>query len=112
MTPAKGYTEMKDSGIEWVGEIPRQWEITCIKRAFDIMLGKMLQPNRINEKDTIEYYLCAANIKWSGIDTSVQKQMWFSNEEKDQYLLNRGDLLVMEGGLAGSACSYDGEFAP
>lgn len=25
MTPAKGYTEMKDSGIEWVGMIPNHW---------------------------------------------------------------------------------------
>lgn len=25
MTPAKGYTEMKDSGIEWVGMIPKHW---------------------------------------------------------------------------------------
>lgn len=31
MTPAKGYTEMKDSGIEWVGEIPVHWEIARMK---------------------------------------------------------------------------------
>ena len=27
MTPAKGYTEMKDSGIEWIGAIPAHWDI-------------------------------------------------------------------------------------
>lgn len=27
MTPAVGYTEKKDSGIEWVGEIPAHWNI-------------------------------------------------------------------------------------
>lgn len=27
MTPAKGYTEMKDSGIEWISEIPAHWGI-------------------------------------------------------------------------------------
>ena len=31
MTPAKGYTEMKDSGIEWVGMIPAYWGICKIK---------------------------------------------------------------------------------
>ena len=31
MTPAKGYTEMKDSGVEWIGEIPAHWEICKIK---------------------------------------------------------------------------------
>lgn len=27
MSPTKGYTEMKDSGIEWVGPIPGHWDI-------------------------------------------------------------------------------------
>ena len=27
MTPAKGYTEMKDSGIEWIEAIPAHWDI-------------------------------------------------------------------------------------
>ena len=31
MTPAKGYTEMKDSGIQWIGEVPVHWEITRMK---------------------------------------------------------------------------------
>lgn len=30
MTPAKGYTEMKDSGIEWVGMIPAHWHIKVL----------------------------------------------------------------------------------
>lgn len=31
MTPAKGFSEMKDSGIEWIGEIPVHWEIARMK---------------------------------------------------------------------------------
>lgn len=31
MTPAVGYTEMRDSGIEWVGEIPKEWKVTRMK---------------------------------------------------------------------------------
>lgn len=27
MTPTAGYTEMKDSGIPWIGEIPKSWDI-------------------------------------------------------------------------------------
>lgn len=30
MTTAKGYTEMKDSGIEWVGMIPAHWHIKVL----------------------------------------------------------------------------------
>ena len=34
MTPAKGYTEMKDSGIEWIGEIPNHWKVGKVKNVF------------------------------------------------------------------------------
>lgn len=30
MTPTVGYTEMKDSGIEWVGMIPKDWDINIL----------------------------------------------------------------------------------
>ena len=26
--------EMKDSGVEWIGEIPKDWEITQTRRLF------------------------------------------------------------------------------
>ena len=34
MTPAKGFAEMKDSGIEWIGEIPKTWTITILSALF------------------------------------------------------------------------------
>lgn len=27
MTPAVGYTEMKDSGVHWIGQIPKEWKV-------------------------------------------------------------------------------------
>jgi len=36
MTPAKGYTEMKESGIEWLGKIPNNWCTIRVKYAFRI----------------------------------------------------------------------------
>ena len=36
MAPAKGYTEMKDSGIEWLGKIPNDWCTIRVKYAFKI----------------------------------------------------------------------------
>ena len=32
--------EMKDSGIEWIGEIPAQWQVSKIKYFFDCLDGK------------------------------------------------------------------------
>ena len=102
-------SKMKDSGIEWIGKIPEGWKTSYIKRLFDITLGKMIN----SEKDAgLENYLCAANIKWTGINVEVHKQMHFSEYEKKLYLLNDGDILVMEGGMAGTAAIYHNEFYP
>lgn len=112
MTMLRSKSEMKDSGIDWIGEIPKTWSIGKIKSNYEIVLGKMLQNQPAKTTDTLENYLCATNIKWLGIDTSVSKQMWFSTNEKSQYLLEDGDVVVMEGGTAGTAAIYNGEFAP
>ena len=34
--------EMKDSGIEWIGEIPREWEIRKIKNVSEINSGEYI----------------------------------------------------------------------
>ena len=105
--------EMKDSGVEWIGMIPKGWKVSVVKRHYSITLGKMLESTPKTPDVTLENYMCASNIKWGGIDISVNRQMWFSTSEKEVYFLRDGDLLVMEGGAtAGTAAIYQGEFSP
>lgn len=103
--------KMKNSGIPWIGEIPEGWNIGKIGHNYSITLGKM-----IDSKEYASYemsnYLCAANIKWNGVNIDVNKKMKFSNTEKALYLLQQGDVLIMEGGTAGTACVYNNEFSP
>ena len=102
---------MKDSGVEWIGEIPEDWNIGKIKNSYDITLGKMLETTNIPNED-VSNYLCAANIKWNGVSTVPQKKMHFSAKEKVQYLLSDGDVLISEGGMAGTSCIYHNELSP
>lgn len=90
--------EMKDSGIEWIGEIPAEWTIAKTSRFFDIQLGKMLQSEKNSENDTYEYYLCAVNVGGNKLKLDNLKQMWFTPEEKRKFSVQKGDLLVVEGG--------------
>lgn len=102
---------LKDSGIEWIGEIPEHWKVAKIKSFYNVILGKMVERN--NDSNTgDENYLCAANIKWNGVDTEINKKMYFSDIEKEKYLLQYNDVLIMEGGMAGTACLYKNEFSP
>lgn len=74
--------EMKDSGIAWIGEIPKEWNISKVGYFFDIQLGKMLQPIRQNASDSLEKYLCAANVGGNRLRLFSLKEMWFSPAEK------------------------------
>ena len=89
---------MKDSGIEWIGEMPENWGIARLSYFFDIQLGKMLQPERKEYTDTYEYYLCAANLGGNRLKIDDMKQMWFSSSDKEKFDVHKGDLLVVEGG--------------
>ena len=64
----------------------------------------MLQPNARSENDSIEQYICAKDVHFEGIDTSDLKKMYFNKTEKEIYQVQKGDLLVVEGG-AGAAGS-------
>ncbi len=94
----RGNRAMKHSGIDWIGEIPSDWVISRVGLHFDIILGKMLCPNQISKEYTLEPYYCAANVHFDGLATDTIKEMWFSPEEKEQYAVQKGDLLVVEGG--------------
>ncbi|RCI61451.1 restriction endonuclease subunit S [Pseudomonas aeruginosa] len=101
------YPAYKDSGVEWLGEVPESWTVTLLKRGYEVVLGKMLQPEAKRDDDEFLPYLRAANIQVSGVDISDVKKMWFGVDEKKSLLLRRGDLLVSEGGDVGRSAIWD-----
>lgn len=103
--------EMKDSGVEWIGTIPSHWRTSKISLISDVTLGKMLCPKQTDSEQTLETYLCAGSISWDGVK-DYTKEMWFSPKEKVDLLLEPGDVLIVEGGAAGTATLYKGEYSP
>lgn len=101
---------MKDSGVDWIGKIPEGWEMKKVRRCFSSTLGKMLASEAKSPNDTFEKYFCAKDVHFSGIDSSDLKKMWFSEKEKIQFAVEKGDLLVVEGGAgAGGAAIFNEE---
>ena len=66
----------------------------------------MLQPESNSPDDELLPYLRAANIQWSGVETTDIKQMWLSKRDRAQLRLERDDLLVSEGGDVGRSCLW------
>ncbi|NQP19821.1 hypothetical protein HO928_08840 [Streptococcus suis] len=94
-------TRMKDSGIEWIGEIPEEWGIGNLKYYFDVQLGKMLQPSATSGNDIEIDYLRAINVQWDNISVENLSKMWCNPSEVGKYEIKNGDLLVCEGGEVG-----------
>lgn len=101
----RGDRPMKDSGIEWAPSIPYDVSISRIGLHFNIILGKMLCLTPLDETYTLESYYCAADVHFEGISKGEKKRMWFNPTEKQQYLVNNGDLLVVEGGAGAGGCA-------
>lgn len=97
--------KMKDSGVEWIGEIPGNAELTKVSHLFNVILGKMVSPTKSKADETLESYFCAANVHFDDLQYDELKTMWFDSNEKETYLVQKGDLLVVEGG-AGAGGSH------
>jgi type I restriction enzyme S subunit len=102
--------KMKDSGVEWIGEIPEDWEIKKLKLISTIVLGKMLTP--LDKGGYyLKPYLRAQNISWEHVNTDEIKEMWFSKNELNIYRLHKDDLLVSEGGKVGRTAIWKEEMS-
>ena len=53
------YPKMKDSGVEWLGEVPTHWHVAPVKRYYWVQLGKMLQSRPRTPDDCQVRYLKA-----------------------------------------------------
>lgn len=98
MTPAVGYTEMKESGIEWVGRIPAHWMLRRIKTLATEKDSLFIDGDWINAQDISESgirYLTTGNI---GQGIFKEQGEGYISEETFERLrcleVHAGDLVV------------------
>lgn len=99
---------MKDSGVEWIGEVPKHWAVCKLSYRYSVELGKMLDEKRITG-DHLVPYLRNKDVQWSGINFTGLPQMDIAPNELDRYSIRNGDMLVCEGGDVGRAAIWRGE---
>lgn len=56
--------KMKDSGIEWIGEIPQEWKMTKVKKIFDIGRGRVIATTELSDNG---YPVFSSQTKNNGI---------------------------------------------
>ncbi len=102
------YPEYKDSGVEWLGEIPEHWDVAPVYARYEVALGKMLDAKRVTGQSSGRY-LRNVDVQWDAVNTEGIPEMDFAPWERDRYLLRPGDLLVCEGGEVGRTAVWRGD---
>lgn len=100
--------KMKDSCVEWIGEIPEHWEVKRVKYVANVVLGKMICNQNLGSME-LKPYLKSKNIQWLKVDISSVDKMWFTKQEMHQYRLKKDDLVLSEGGEVGKTCIWNNE---
>ena len=98
MSHYKPYPAYKDSGVEWLGEVPEHWKVRPVKHLYNARLGKMVQPQQKSDKDILVPYHRAQTVQWERVEYDQVESMWANPAEVVAYSLEEGDLLICEGG--------------
>ena len=99
---------MRNSGVEWLGEIPGHWETPPVYARYEVTLGKMLDEKRISGT-YLAPYLRNVDAQWHKINTRNLPEMDFDNTDRQTYVLKKGDLLICEGGEVGRSAIWEEE---
>lgn len=79
--------EMKDSGVEWIGEIPREWEVIKLKQLGTFINGYAFKPEDwCNHGKKI--------IRIQDLTGSGNSTNYFSGEIDYKYLIKKNDILI------------------
>lgn len=104
-----GYPEYTAIEEPWAEKLPAHWELSQVKRHYDIQVGKMLQTEPESQSDSELPYLKARHIRENGVlDMEKLPKMWFAPNERLEYALKEGDVLISEGGDVGRAAIWPG----
>lgn len=98
--------KMKDSGVEWLGDVPEHWAVCALNYRYEVLLGKMLDEKRITGKH-LAPYLRNVDVQWGKINVDDLPEMDFKGDDLVRYSLKKSDLLVCEGGDVGRSAIWD-----
>lgn len=102
---------MKDSAVEWIGEIPEEWDISTLGRVTSEMRNGYVGPTRDLFVDEGERYLQSLHIKDGGI--YFEKQPYYVTRKwlSSRPTVNAGDILIVQTGDIGQVGLVTEEYA-
>jgi len=99
---------MKESGVDWLGYVPRHWNIAPLYARYWLELGKMLDAKQITGEHLVPY-LRNIDVQWGQVNIQDLPEMDITPNEYHRFILRKGDLLVCEGGEVGRSAIWNGD---
>ncbi len=108
----RGKREMKDSGIDWIGKIPKEWGIQKIKSISSrINVGVVIRPSEYFDENGTVPFLRGINVKEYLISSD---NMVYINESSNRILsksqVHTDDILIVRDGSIGTSCVVPAEY--
>lgn len=108
----RGEWKMKDSGVEWIGKIPKEWVIQKIKSISSrINVGVVIRPSEYFDENGTVPFLRGINVKEYLISSD---NMVYINESSNRILsksqVHTDDILIVRDGSIGTSCVVPAEF--
>jgi type I restriction enzyme S subunit len=88
----KPYPEYKNSGIDWIKEIPEGWEIKKLKFIGESIIGVTYSPNEISNEKRGVLVLRASNIQDGCF--SLDDCVYIEKEIQEKHFTKEGDILL------------------
>lgn len=99
--------EMKDSGVEWIGEVPAGWTVAKLSYFASSVLGKMIDRKQ-ETSNNVHRYLSNRDVGWFSINVDDLSETSFPENSDARYGIEDGDVLICEGGEVGKCCVWRG----
>ncbi len=98
--------KMKDSGVEWIGEIPANWKIVRLKNLIKKTLQYGANESGSPYDERLPRYVRITDISDNELREDLQKQSLTEEQAKDYILEDNDILFARSGGTVGKAFIY------
>ena len=102
------YPAYKDSGVEWLGELPEHWALPPLYLRYEVVLGKMLDTKKLTGNHALPY-VRNVDVQWDRVNVRELPELDITPDELERFTLRDGDILVCEGGEVGRTALWRGE---
>jgi type I restriction enzyme, S subunit len=106
---------LKDSGVEWLGEVPEHWVVGSLRWYASIQGGVAKGKDYAGRETVTLPYLRVANVQNGFLDLTEVKEIAVLETEVERYSLQSGDVLMNEGGdndKLGRGTVWAGQISP